>query len=506
MTTESLGHQASRGGASTLLGQLIRVGIYALSVFVLARLLSPQDYGLLAMVVAVIGIGEIFRDFGLSFAAIQAKTLSQHERSNLFWLSSGLGAALGLVVFLSSWPIATFYGDTRLIALTQVLSVTFVANGLAAQLKANLTRSMRFTKLALSEIIASLVGLVVAVTLALLGAGYWALVFQQVGTQATLLVYFAIVGRWIPSAYSRTTPVRHFVNYGTNMLGAQLLSYASRNVDSVVIGATMGPRATGIYNMAFQLMILPLNQLNAPATRVAFPILSRLQDDDRRYAAFLLRGQILMVYGLVAAFGLAVPLAPQLIQIALGPNWSSSAPIFQILAIGGVAQTVSYATYWVFLSKGLSRSQFWWALVTRPFVVLCILLGALWGIEGVAWAYSLSLVVLWPLGIIWVARQTPLRISWLFVPGLRAIVVFLICGAAAWLASAALDSAFIEPISPWFSVALGTIAYAATFALLWLMSRHVRQDVQEISHTVSLLRKKDGPRKNDFDISDEESN
>ena len=481
MVSDSLGRSASRGGLATFSGQLVRLAIYGVGVVVLGRLLSPSDYGLMAMVVAVVGLGEVIREFGLSFAAVQAAHLSQAQRSNLFWISSGLGALLAIVTFFASWPLASFYSEPAVVPITQALSVSFLFSGISAQLKANLTRELRFSSMAVAEVVAPFLGLAFAILIAVLGGGYWALVCQQVTIQLVLMAYYIIANRWRPSLYSREASVRSLVANGASILGVQVLSYASRNVDSIVIGATMGPRPAGVYNMAFQLMILPLNQINAPSTSVAFPVLSRLQQNRERFNEFLERGQLVMVTVIVGCFGLVVPLAPLLIPLIVGDQWHDSVPLFQILAVGGVAQAVSYATYWVFLSLGLFRSQLFWSLATRPIIVVCVILGANWGTTGVALGYALPLLALWPLGIFWVSRVSFIRPWTLFWTGARTIIVFAVCGFAAWGAS-------LLPIPPALAILAGAAAYVSAYGFILLVSPRIRSDVGEISHSISLIR------------------
>jgi O-antigen/teichoic acid export membrane protein len=172
---EGLGSRAARGAAVTLGAQGIKILVQLASVIVLARLLSPTDYGLVTMVVAIIGVGEIFRDFGLSSAAIQAPTLSRGQRDNLQWINTGIGLVLAGTVFASAGLIAQLYGHEQLVPLAQVLSVTFLVNGFATQYRADLIRRMRFRALALADVAAPVVALGVAIVGALLGWGYWAL-------------------------------------------------------------------------------------------------------------------------------------------------------------------------------------------------------------------------------------------------------------------------------------------------------------------------------------------
>lgn len=478
-----LGTSASRGAAVTLVGQGARIALLLAGVVVLARLLAPQDYGLLAMVMAVTGIAEVVRDFGLGSAAVQARTLSRGQRTNLFWLSAGIGVALGLLVLAVSPLLATFYGEPRLQGVAAALSLTFVVNGLMTQYKADLQRRLRFGWLTGLELGGQVVGLGTAVALAVGGAGYWALVAQQVVQPAAQLVLLLVVCRWLPGRWSRGEPVRPFVTFGANLVGGQMLSYASNNVDSVVIGSTLGPGPLGLYNRAFQLLVLPLYQINAPITRVALPVLSRLVDDPPRYRQYLLTGQTAMLNLVSAVLAFAAAQAPAVVLVALGPRWHETAGLFQVLAIAGFFTMAGYASYWVYLSQGLTHQHLRLSLVTRPLQIALVVGGAHWGLYGVAWAYATGVVLQWPANLWWLHRVSDAPVAQIWRNGARTVLVYgwaLVAGAAAtrWLPDA----------SPWLDLGVGAVALLAALALAALVVPAYRRDLRLIAGLRHQLR------------------
>ena len=223
-SADGLGRRAVRGAAVTSVGQALRILIQLASVVIMARLLSPADHGLFAMVMSIAGIAEVFRDFGLSQAAVQAPTLSRAQRSNLFWVNSAIGAALAVLVFLSSWGIAALYGREELAPLAQLASLAFLVNGLATQHRAGLNRALRFGALAIADVLASVAGLGVGVSLALAGAGPWALVAQLLGSSLATLVLVVALGRWLPGLPRRGVPIRGFIRFGWNLVAMQLVT------------------------------------------------------------------------------------------------------------------------------------------------------------------------------------------------------------------------------------------------------------------------------------------
>ncbi|MEV8370929.1 lipopolysaccharide biosynthesis protein [Microbacterium sp. NPDC064584] len=428
----SLGAAASRGAAVTLGAQGLRIVIQLVGIVVLARLLTPVDYGLVTMILAIIGIADIVRDFGLGQAAVQAKEISERQKSNLFWINALIGLALTLIVIAASGAIAALYDTPELQPLTIALAVCFFLRGASVQFTANLTRSLQFGRLAGAETAGQVIGLVLAIILAANGAGAWALAWQQVAQVTVVLVLCAAFSRWVPRWYDRRTSIKPFVSFGAAVAGSHLLNYASKNVDSVVLGMRFGATSLGLYNRAFQLVTMPLTQLQAPATRVALPVLSKLQSAPERFAQFILTGQFAMLVIVGVVTSLCVSESDAIIRLALGREWLAAAPIFQVLAIGGAFQAATYASYWVFLALGLVKQNLYYALATRPLAIAMILIGSNWGVMGVAWAYTATLVLFWPVSLIWLSRVSDAPAKRMFVTGIRWLSVIGVATVGAY--------------------------------------------------------------------------
>jgi len=476
-----LGARAAGGAFVTMAGQGVRVAVQFGGIILLARLLTPHDYGLMAMVTAIVGAAEILRDFGLSSAAVQAREVSRAQRDNLFWINTGIGLLLAVAVFAGARALAAFYREPALVQISEALAVTFLLSGMTTQFRAHLSRGLRFGQLALSDVGAQVAGLLAAVAAALAGAGFWALVLQQVVQAAVQLVLTVLCARWLPRGYSRAAPMRQFLGFGWNLMLAQLLGYASRNVGQVIIGARTGAEALGLYNRAFQLLMMPLNQINAPATSVALPVLSQLQDDRERFAAFLLRGQTVMVHLIVATFAFAGAQALPLMVLVLGEQWRPAVPLFQWLALGGVFQATAYAAYWVFLAKGLMGAQLRYSVVTRLLLIACIFAGSWWSVEGVAAGYSFGLLVMWPLSLYWVGRISDVPVWAVFANGARAVLAYGACALASYAASAWVGGAL------WRQLAVGSATMFVALAVVFGAWPAFRRDVRAILQTRHLI-------------------
>ena len=232
MTT--LADKAARGAGVTLAAQVIRFVLQFGSVVVLARLLTPEDFGLVAMVAAVVGIASVLRDFGLSSAAIQSKTLSDGERDNLFWLNSALGLAAGLCVAALTPLIVILYDEPKLVPVVLVLSCVFLISGVNTQYSVHLARNFRFLQLSSADIIGQTLGIAVAILVALNGGTYWAIVAQQVSVAAVTLVVNAWNCGWLPGRPRRDVSVRRFLRFGLGLLGTQGISYITKNIANFV--------------------------------------------------------------------------------------------------------------------------------------------------------------------------------------------------------------------------------------------------------------------------------
>ncbi|HJV27127.1 MAG TPA: lipopolysaccharide biosynthesis protein [Aromatoleum sp.] len=476
-----LGAAAARGAAMTFGGQACKVSLQFGGIIFLARLLSPADYGLVAMVTAIVGVAEVLRDFGLSSAMVQAPNVSLAQRSNLFWINSGIGAVLAAAVCAAAPAIAAFYHQPALESVTRALAFSFFLNGLATQFRAQLNRDMRFGRLAAVDVTAMAVGLAVGLSLAFNGRGHWALVGQQLSQAVATLTMLIVASGWRPGLPRRGVEMGRFLRYGGNLMGTQLISYASRNIDALIIGNRFGAELLGLYNRAYQLLMLPLNQINAPATSVALPVLSRLHNDPERYARFLLHGQALILHVTIAIFTFACAQAEPLIVLVLGPQWAPAVPIFRVLAFAGIFQAAATATYWVFLSKGLTGSNLRFTLSSRLFVISGIALGSLWGVPGIAVALSVGAATTWLWGLAWL-RDTGAPVGAMLGNGLRIVAAYGSCGVASAAASAFLAG----PLAP--RLALGTVVMLAAFLLVTSLWPAFRRSVADILRGRSLLR------------------
>lgn len=412
--SEDLARKSVRGGMTALGSQGIQFVLRVVGTAVLARLLTPNDYGLVGMVTVVVNFAQMFKDAGLSIATVQKERISHKQISTLFWLNVLISAFLGLCVLAGSPLVAWFYGKAELTAVTAVLSISFIVSGLTIQHQALLRRHMCFGTLAGIQIMSQIVTLLVTITLSCLGWRYWALVGGTLANAlvGTLLTFYFCP--WVPSWMQKGTGVRGMLAFGGHLTGFNLVNYFARNADSVLIGKYIGADALGLYARAYQLFMLPITQIRGPLDQVAMPVLSSLRTQPDRYAKYYQRLLDIMA-------SLTMPLtmycaieAEFLVRMLLGSKWSGAVSVFRILAIAGLIQAIAGTRGLVLLSCGFSRRYFYWGLFNAIVSVASFVIGIPFGIEGVAAAYATAnYLILFP-SLFYCFPQTPVTIG-LFV-------------------------------------------------------------------------------------------
>jgi O-antigen/teichoic acid export membrane protein len=379
-----------RGGAVTLSAQIIKFIITTGSTVVLARLLTPNDYGLVAMVTAVTGFVAIFKDLGLSMATIQRKDITHAQVSNLFWINFGISVALAVILCLISPLIAWFYHESRLTLITIALSSAFVFSGLSVQHYALLRRQMRFSTLGMIDIVSLFTGVAGAIILGWLGVQYWALVAMPILTSISNAIMVWVCCRWRPGFFSRGVGVRSMLAFGSHLTGFSVFNYFSRNLDNVLIGWYWGAQALGFYSRAYNIMMLPISQIRGPLESVSIPGMSHLQDDPIRYRNYYLKLVKILAFITMPLMVLLCVFAEEIITLLLGPKWTGCVRIFQILSVVSFIQPVSTTRGLVLISLGYSKKYLAYGVANSSVTVLSFVVGLPWGAEGVAMSYAIT--------------------------------------------------------------------------------------------------------------------
>lgn len=400
---------------------------------ILARLLDPKDFGLVGMVTAFTGVLSLFRDFGLSSATIQRVEVTNDQVSTLFWINAAVGAGLWILLALASPFVAMFYREPRLLWVTMVLAIGFFLNAIGVQHSAMLQREMRFTAIAIIDIIALVISVAVGIGMALSGFKYWALVGMTITTPfiTTILLWF--VSGWIPGPPRRKSGTHSMMKFGGTITLNGLVVYIAYNLEKVLLGRFWGAETVGIYGRAYQLINIPTDNLNSAVGEVAFSVLARVQNDTAKLRSYFLKGYAL-VLGLTVPITVACAIFGQdLISVLLGPKWQAAVPIFRLLAPTILMFAMMNPFSWLLFSMGWVKRSLRIALVIAPLAITAYLIGLPYGPKGVALAYS-SAMTLWLVPhILWCIHGTNISIGDVLGVVKRPLVSVIVAATLAYL-------------------------------------------------------------------------
>jgi O-antigen/teichoic acid export membrane protein len=464
---KDLTRKTARGA---LVSTAARAGTFVLrtgSLMLLARLLLTEDFGLVNMVTAFIGLLGGLRDAGLSMATIQRVSITRAQISTLFWINLAVGGLLALLAATTAPLIAGFYGEPRLFWITVALATSFIFNGAEAQHRAMLHRSMRFAMLAIIDIVSLIVSIALGIVMAVAGHGFWALVAMAISQPAVSALGVWLATGWIPGMPQLRSGIQSMLVYGGAVTLNNLIVYVAYNADKVLIGRFWGAEALGIYGRAYQLISMPNENLHSTIGLVAFPALSRVQNDPPRLRNYFLKGYSLFL-SLVMPITVACALFPHdIIFVLLGPKWREAAAIFRLLAPTILAFAFANPFAWLMLASGRAGRCLRIALVVTPVLILSYALGLKHGPQGVAMGFSTTMVLAIVPVLLWAKHGTLITMRDI----LRAITpasVAIVVGAAAALAVGPM----VDRVEPVFIrlLAESTVLFGVyLFTLLFIM-------------------------------------
>jgi polysaccharide transporter, PST family len=422
-------------GIVTSLSQFVQFGLNLVCIMLLARLLAPTDFGLVAMVTAVVGFLRIFNEAGLSTATIQREGITHAQVSNLFWVNFGLGALVTLVLAAASPAIAWFYRESRLVAITLALCLTFVLTSLSVQHLALLKRQMRFKMIAFIQVTSAAAGVLVGVVMAFQGCGYWSLIGMQLATPVVALGMAWSASGWRPQLPKRGSGTRGLLHFGANLTVSSFLWSLARGSDGLLIGRLYGSASLGLYSRAQALLLRPIEQFIVPMESVFVPTLSRLQAQPDRFRRIVL--QVHEAVSVVSCLisGLLLALAQPLTLVVLGPKWEGASPIFAGFTLVALYAPMASVAGWLLTSQGRGKEFLVLSSVGAVSAVFAFLSGLPFGPAGVALAYSIScLLIQLPLAYYLAGRRGPVTTQDLWIRFARHLPLWVVVIAATWLA------------------------------------------------------------------------
>lgn len=356
-----------------------------------ARILVPEDFGLVGMAILVMGVIGIFKDYGLTTSIIYDKKIDQIDLSTAFWVNLSVGALLFLVMYLSSPLSAAYFSNNKVPDVVKLLSINFLFTGIGVVNGTILIKAVRFKQLAIISIVATV--LQASVTLLLifgLNMGYWGIICGILAYSLTDSILKIAVTRWLPNAIFDFQRLKKMFHYGKNIFLQKILNYFSSNIDYFIIGRLLGSASLGIYQFAYMIPHSILNEFSQNITKVLFPIFCQVQDDPERFkAGYLKINQYISFVSFPAMIGLFF-VADQFIYLAFGNKYMAAVLPMKILCFSGMAKSVLHTMGIVFNSKGRPDLGLKWNIILFPIIGTAVYFGTRFNLAGVAVALTVT--------------------------------------------------------------------------------------------------------------------
>jgi PST family polysaccharide transporter len=466
--------QAVRGAGATVSASGLGLVLQIITTVMLARVLSPEDFGVVTMVTTfsflLVNVGAN----GFTEAIIQCEEIDRYTASNLFWLNSGAGMVVAAVFAVSGSLLAGFYRNPLVARVTVVVSAQILIAGASVIHLALLKRAMRFAATSANEVLARAVYSAVAFLLALKGWGYWALVAGLIAHALTVTIGAWWLCRWIPSLPRRTSKTAAMVRFAAKVYGRFCLGYSTQNLDNLLVGWRFNAVALGFYKKAYDLFTLSGSQLTSPLHNVALAALSRLTHDHVRFRRYLASS-----LGMIAFAGMAMSadltlVGKDVVRLVLGPKWSESGRIFELFGPGIGVMLLCSTVGWIHLSLGKPGRWLRWSIAELVLTVSLFVAALPWGPAGVAAAWSISYWIIFIPGFWYAGQPIGFGVTSLIAAVWRYSVAALVAGLATaailrgtpfWYTPSTTSAALWAIIV--ISTVFGTLYLGTTIALHW---------------------------------------
>ncbi|EDY80544.1 Virulence factor MVIN superfamily [Verrucomicrobiia bacterium DG1235] len=376
------------------LSQFLSQAISLVIGIILARRLSPEEFGVVGMVVVLTGFANIFVNFGLASAIIQRKNTSDKHLSSVFWINIFASLLMSVTMSLCAPLVSKFYSNPSLTSVTIAIAWTLFLQSFTMVQNALLRRKMNFKRITFITNISSLVAGTAAIICAYLGFSYWSIIIQSYVAILVTAAFLWLSSSWRPAFLFEKDSIKELLNFTLPLVGTEILNYWRRNADYLLIGKILGDSALGIYTRAYTLMLKPISNVSRVISSVMFPAYSAIQDDKDKIKRIYLRITRLIAFlTFPAMFGL-LAVSESFIMVLLGEKWEAAIPILKILAPIGAIQSLSTLNGNIFLSQGATKLQFHVGIYTKSFAIIMMFIGLLLGeLKGLASFYLIASIV-----------------------------------------------------------------------------------------------------------------
>jgi len=356
--------------------------ILLITQIILARLLTPEDFGLIGMLIIFIAISQVFIDSGFGNALIQKKDAKQIDFSTIFYFNVLVGIVLYTILFFLAPLIANFFAQTKLVILTRVIGLQLVFNSLGLIQFVKYKKELDFRSITVAVISSNIMASILGITLAFSGFGVWALAIQMVSIYFFRTLMFWILSSWRPTLEFSYTSFKGLFNFGYKLLLSGLLDQIFQNIYLIIIGKLFTTKDLGYYTQAKIFQEVPVTTLAGIVGSVTFPAFSKIQDDNEKLLLVLSKTLKLLVFvNFPLMLGLAV-IAQPLFLYVLGEKWLPSVPYFQLLAIAGMLYTLHTTNLSILQVKGRTDIFLKLEIIKKIIIVIAIFIGINWGILG----------------------------------------------------------------------------------------------------------------------------
>ena len=391
METTNLKQKTVSGMLWSAVQKFGNMGISFITNIVLARMLTPDDFGCIGMLAIFITVSNTFVDGGFGSALIQKKEPTQKDYSTIFWWNIFISSLLYGVLYLSAPAIAEFYHIPLLSSVLRVQGIILIIHSLNIIQTNQLRKQLRFKRLANVTVIAHSIAALAAIILAWKEWGVWALVAQQIIGSSMISLILWYINKWMPDFCFSKESFKQLFGFGSFILCSNLINTFCNNVQGLLIGRFFTPAIMGYYTQAHKLESLASHTFTTIIEQVSYPVLSQFQSDDKALKNVLYKLTSVLVYISFPMMLILILLAEPLILFLYGEQWVASIPYFQILCVAGMSATFHGVHYYAVASKGKSRDLFIGTIVKRILALIVLVLGMyLWQIEGLIWGFSVG--------------------------------------------------------------------------------------------------------------------
>ncbi|MFT3738855.1 MAG: MOP flippase family protein [Breznakibacter sp.] len=471
---ENLRAISIKGGTLSFISQFVAFIMQMVTTMVLARLITPNDYGLVGMVTAITGFMHIFRDLGLSTATVQKKHLTISDVSSLFWINVSIGFIIFILLIIFSNQIAIFYNEPKLKLITYTISLGFVISSLGSQHQALLQRTMKFTIITKGQIVSNIVSALIGIFLAINSFGYWSLIIMQLVNPLILTVYFWVKVDWKPLFIVNIKKSRHLIKFGSYITGFDIVNYISRNLDNVLIGKFINSAAVGLYSKAYQILMLPIQQLRGPLGQVSMPALSLLQNNKMEFKKYYLKFLNILSFISIPIVCLMLLNSKHIILFFLGEQWIESIPLFQTLALTAIIQPLIGTLGILLMAYGNSKKYFYWGIMNTIVIVISLVIGVFQGLLILTWSYTIANYLMFIPSLIFCLKNTDISVG----DFTKSLLSPLISSIAATLASYYILSFGYFPDKPLIHLVSSTFIYIPIYFILYGLHPLSRKELE----------------------------